>query len=507
MRQFLTLALIGSALVTTAEAQFEDLANKVPSSANIISIINIEKIEASSIGGDENVRGEREKSYAAGLTAIPSETTRLITAAQMDFEIKKPIWQTILAKMSTPVQAARIARNTGGNLDNLSGLPSVLLPTDAYAVVFDQNTVGAMHPGNRQMVARWARSAASASAPSLSPYLTDALRYAQEVGTEIIMAVDLDAVVHPERIAIELPSMKSIKGKGVNISKLTRQLASVRGVTLGIRVTTKAYGSIRVDFNEDVSSTDSFALALMLEILGDAGMMVDDLDAWTGGAKGKSIIMKGELSSAGTRQFLSLIDTSFINTHHQAEQAVQAQEQDPESAQRVASQLYFSSVTKLVGDFKEKKKTRKTLGQMATWMERYAGKIDNLPMLNVDPDLLSYGAYVSNELRGGSGSIRGATMTNRVKQTQAVGQGVSGYYNRDYGYGGYSRYGYGSSSGTYWRPNNLSEQQTVRTQIKTATNAKANSAALGAMAGIDQATAEIRRRMTQKYSAEFRSGE
>jgi hypothetical protein len=53
-------------------------------------------------------------------------------------------------------------------------------------------------------------------------------------------------------------------------------------------------------------------------------------------------------------------------------------------------------------DLRKESKDSVTLGQNAAWIDRWARKIERLPMLDVDNDMLDYGGYVAAALRASS---------------------------------------------------------------------------------------------------------
>ena len=85
---------------------------------------------------------------------------------------------------------------------------------------------------------------------ALSPYLQEAAAYPENVGTEIIMALDLENAVDPGAVRQTLNTTKAVQNKNVNLDQLAQVIASIRGVTLGIRVTTNVTGSLRIDFKK-----------------------------------------------------------------------------------------------------------------------------------------------------------------------------------------------------------------------------------------------------------------
>ncbi len=502
---------------------FQPLLNKVPSGANTLVVANLGKIQSSAVGVAEGVAAARERNYQSGLTAVPPDATRLVAAAQVDFELRTHLWEAVIIELADPVDISRVVKSSGGKLDTLGGVPAVILPHDAYLVQFAQNLVGAMSPANRQAVSRWA-AMGSAAPITMSPYLAESAAFANNVGTEIIVAVDLNALVHPDRLKLRLPEFKCMAGMAKSdTDALAEKLATIRGVTLGIRTTTRIFGAIKVDFGEAVAPLEyPLAKQLFLEILGQSGYMLDELPEWTGKVQGNQFVFEGELSPGSVRQVMSLVDTSIARMKG-AEAPKTAGGEDagnparsPENeayAIQIASQQYFTNVSKLLDDFLEKKKNRQTFGQVATWMERYASKIDRLPMLNVDDELLQYGAYVSDTLRNGSGTLRGTARQTRVEKNQAIEQGTGGSYA--YGgvsgympvYGGYRSTRYGGmpyyGTGSWWRPYGRREQQQIATSYQIQASTQSNTASQNAIQEIEEATRRVRADMTKKYKVEF----
>lgn len=509
IQRFVCGLLLTVVTATAAQAQFQDLACKIPSDANSVVVINVQKIHASPIARQSNSLQQHEKEYAAGLTAIPPSAKRVIAAAQMDLEYLKPIWEVVLAELSDPINTADAVKRANGKLDSVAGLDAFILPSDAYVVKFSDTVAGAMNPGNRQMVARWATQCKAQATPAISPYLSEAIDFANRESSEIVVALDLTHVVHPDRLKLRLQNAEALKGKNVDLDALAKKLATIRGVTLGISIKERRFGAVKVDFAEDISEIEDVAGPLFLEALADFGVWLDDFDSWKGSYAEQTITLQGEMSRPGVRQVLSLIDTSFarLGTAPKDDKSTAAprvnEEEDEAYVIAKASQQYFQSVSGLLDDFKDRKKNRKTLGQMAVYMDRYADKIDRLPMLNVDEELIGYGQYVSGQLRMGSGAIRGSAQDNRAQQMSRVNAGMTGTYEWGYGSGYYGRYGWGSGSGEWWRAYSLGEQQAVRTQVKIETKNRANSAAQEVMRNIDNATVQVRADMVKKHKMEF----
>ena len=76
------------------------------------------------------------------------------------------------------------------------------------------------------------------------------------------------------------------------------------------------------------------------------------------------------------------------------------------------TQEYYKSINHLMADLKSRKGEERTFGQVGVWFQNYAKKIDRLPILNVDEEMLQYGQYVADQLRNASMAIKGYGITS-----------------------------------------------------------------------------------------------
>ena len=493
-------------LASSASAQFSKLVKRVPSSANTIILLNAEKVLNSEVALREGWRANFEKAIAAGLTRLPADTLQYVLAAQTDFDYMHPVWQVGILTAKDKHDMVYVAKKQNGTQDTVSGLAAVLLPSDSYLIQFDPYTYGTLVPGSRQAVARWIKET-EAGEPSFSSYIQEAISYCDEAGTEIIMALDLVDVLDAATVAERLKDFEVVSKAGLDAAAASEALASLRGVMLGVTFGEKPYGSIKVDFSADVSALKDAAPALLLEVLAKRGAMIDDFTTWKSKVDGKRITMSGNLSPTGMRQIFSLVDTptaDSVASDKAGDQTTSASDQDPAV---VASQKYFKSVNQYFADLRNKEPQR--IAQYGAWFDKYARKIDQLPMVNVDSDVLDYGAYVAQQFRNAGSAIQGIGIRSRVREVNVPNTtGAPGYYGNNYN-GGYSyggNYYYGGNA--YLRGNagikaGMRQQQQARTQVKTEEKAMGVSAAREIMKEIENATAVVRRQMVEKYQAEF----
>jgi hypothetical protein len=504
------LLLVASATTAgaaPAESAFRDLIAQLPRSTNAVVILNVEKIKRSPMAVKEKWAENLEKAFQDGMVRIPPHAVRFVVGAELDLEFMSPIYETAIAELDKKPSLERIVKEYGGAVDKLEGLDAVALRTDTYVVQLAPQTLGVMRPGNRQAVLRWIKDIQS-SKSATSPYLERAAGFSDTSGSEIIMAVDLAGGFSWERAAKYLHGKPELLKKyGAEVNAAATVLRSVEGVRVGIRLGDEPFAKIALDFPGDVKATPEAAKALLLEIFADFGVKLDEFDQWKCEVTPKEVTLSGTLSREGLRRMGSLIDSPApANVAADGEKYVSPGETAGDKA--AASAKYFQTIDKMFTDIKKGWKDLNNLASGAGFLDRYAARIDKLPVLNVDADLLDYGKYVSTQLRAGAGAVRTMGIRGGAREAQISGYDVGPSV---VGYGGgaaYSPYygGYRAGWVGYAYPN----QYDVLSQV-TAERRKIRAEEKGVMATniytirdqILDATAKIRRAMSERYQTEF----
>jgi hypothetical protein len=149
------------------------------------------------------------------------------------------------------------------------------------------------------------------------------------------------------------------------------------------------------------------------------------------------------------------------------------------------SQMYFKTVVSMLDDLRGDRKKQDPRGGMdAVWMDKYATKIDRLPMLNVDEELLTWGSNTAQTLR--------------VMATERRGRGLSAGASKSGLRTGVSSDGYYGINVTTAAATQADANQIDVTQGNIATAKRVEGWRL-----IDNATADIRKKETQRYRVEF----
>ena len=459
----------------------DELIQRIPAGANALMVIDATALESAPLAQTQGWAKKHEAAFVERPMMLPPEATRIVVGSQLNFAGEMNVeWQVAAMNLVEPLSMRSIARAEGGYLDKIAGADCVWVPSDAYFVSLEPKQLGVVFPANRQLVSRWTQSSAGSMS---SGYLLVAAKQVDRTN-QIVMAVDLKDVPQPHRLRERLQASPALKTLASKLDAVEKLILGVQGLTLRIAVGQAAKGTLRVDFNDSPSVLGPQAKPLLLEALDTFGANLPGLDQWTAKTELKSIVLEGTLSTDALRRVFSLVElpsTKFSSLKDELPDTPNAAAAPSPNAKATASKAYFKGVSVLIEDL------RKTLGDTrdnhAVWMERYSRKVDALPVLNVDDDLLDWGARVGETFRVMALAERASGIKSGVRKSSV--------------YGNY-QYGYDSNGYTNFRSN-----ESVKAQINTEEKAQAKAVRFNSWKEIEDATATIRKEMTKRYQVEF----
>jgi hypothetical protein len=496
-------------LPVSAQTAFRGMKERIPRDANTLILINADKLFGSKVADEERWNARRKAAFEAGLIFLPPEATEVLIAGRSDIEYGEPIWELAMMRFKAPVDLTQVAARYGGAMDSIEGRSAARLPNDSYIIQLADSLLASYTPANRQDVARWLRSTDVTGPGQLPEYIEQAFSYGYKLGTPIVMAMDTKGLLSENMIADRLRSSELIKQAEIDAGQAAKLFSGLQGVTLGVTIESDQIGALRVDFAESPTPLANVAKPMLLEALRRNGAMIDDFESWQPSINENTFFLRGKLSTDGTRRVLSVL--ALPASLAEAQEVAASPGSDPEgTAKRLASQQYYKSLTSIIDDLRQKPKRDhvKTFGQAAMWYDRYARKIDNLPILNVDEQLLDFGANVAASFRNAEMAMKGVGMRSSVR-TQGNNPTSSGYTS----YGGGYRGGQGYHGDLYGAPGysvsvgaaraSVNEKGRTDSIIRSQERTRGAATVQDIWQGIDTATAEIRRAMTEKYGVEF----
>lgn len=479
-----------SQMVPTASADVKDLIKKLPADANCVVVVDVDALLASPVAAKEAWAQVREQRAANNTPLlVPVGTSDLALAAMLDLQSMDTVWQTSLLDMSKPVSMKNLAFSAGEDVESVAGNPAVGTANFLY-VQTGPNQLATVEPANRQLANRWI---ANPAGTGLSPYLAAA---AEQIGatTQIVMAVDLDGVTSPERVKRRLKDepIKALVAKNIDIDTAAKLLGGIKGVTLAINAGDKAAGKMTIDFSGDPSVLGAATKDALLEMLSRTGMYVPDFSSWEVSTEGNRIVATGSLSTSAVRRLLSVLETPQADNATAVDNWQKPAAGNEAAEAAIATQKYFAAVSQIVDNLS----TGDSMSQLAGWCTRDARRIDRLPILGVDPDVVKFGAFTSAKL-------------NEIARTTYVGQvnasaAASGVSSPVINYGGYD--GNGNWNGGMSEAEahaTLENANRQRRQVSQQERARSMDAAAQIFDQVRAARNDVKLSMTQKYKVEF----
>ncbi|MGL4462695.1 MAG: hypothetical protein ACRC1K_11120, partial [Planctomycetia bacterium] len=364
---------------------------------------------------------------ADGLADLPREADRMLMASYLTLPDLTAVWEIGMVDLVAAIPLAKVAEHEKGKLDTIGARQVVWSPRDAYFVQLTGKQMAMVHPADRQFLGRWLQTQSDADA-KLSDYLSEGLALV-ETDAALVVAIDLTHAISVDAARDRLAKLGVVPL--AELDQVAAVAATLRGLTFAIRIDGKPVGRLRLDFENPTACLEKCGQPITLEVLRRIGAGMPDLENWQSSVSGNSLSLRGDVTADGLRQVLSFITTPSDAGRLDKIAAEMRQppgdagSPDPTSVdyqktlRGAASKEYFASVRHVIDDLRNVKS--RTMGEKALWNERYALRIDRLPILNVDADLLNFGQEVSGLLRGSGFAIRDSNMQFGAQRSRTVG--------------------------------------------------------------------------------------
>lgn len=482
-------------LVSTGRADpIDDLLKKLPETTNALVVVYADAAFKSPLAVSEGWAAKHQEEYTAGTASLPPDIPLAVLGTEVTADSLRARWELTLVQSRKDYSLTAIAKRSGGAMDEVNGQPVVKSARNAYVVALGNQQYAIWQPAIRQDLVRWLRQSKSASAPRLSPYLMDAAKEAS-LATQIVMALDLTDSISSEGVRRYLDGNPALENLKVDRRALQNLMAGIKGGVFRVRIENEIRVELRVDFSSSPRGFEKAVQALVNDAAERVGLGLEGLDQWSANASGNAVVLSATINRTMLKRILSLAQHSA----GEMESAANTESGGGSPGDFAKStQRYYKEVKSLIDDLRKISNTERSYITSAEWHERYARKIDQLPLLYVDDEMVKYGAVIADKMRAIALSMRGVPFDiNTIEQsryaTMYVSPGSAGYVG-GWGWGG--AYAYGPAM---WQGNNNIEVNQQQAQV----TADARKVRNQFWMQIDQATADIRRAMTAKYQVEF----
>lgn len=459
-------------------ADLGSLMNYVPPSANAVMLMDAAALKKSALAERHGWTQKHKAVDAERPLFLPPEADAIVISSQLDpTQDMHQEWELAIVDLQKPMSMESIAKSEGGYTEKIGGTDVVWTPSEAYFVGLAPKTLGVMYPANRQAVSKWFKYAKTSGGGDVSPYLLAAQKKVT-ARTPVVLAIELKDVFAPHVVRQAVMETKVINAKDPKREDIARILAGIQGVTVTFEIDRETIANFQFDFADSSSPLANFAQPTLLALMDRLNLSFPEAEKWNVKLEGKAAIASSKLPTTSLRRIFSLLEIPSTKFSQVDEETLK---QSGADAAVKASVDYFHSVQALIDDLQ--KTLNSTRDSHATWMERYGRKVDRLPILNVDEELLAWGAAVGETFRAMALASRGAGIRSGVRKSSVYG-------NYTYSY---------DANGYYYSRDN----ESIQGQIALEENAGAKKVRYERWKELEDATAAIRKKMTKKYGKEF----
>lgn len=415
------------------------------------------------------------KSFVAGTPVaddIPDGLREVRLAGEFELKSLNMLWQVGSVSLKQSLDATRLAKMLNGYVETIGSRQIVWSPRQSYLVPMANNQMGLVRPADRKLASRWLRNEKTSD---VSTYLRN--RATQSTNfVALLLAIDLEDSWSPIAIEQRIATFESIKS--LDTAAAAKTLSTIQGVRVMVSKKNLDDCIISMDFSTNPSSLLPVAKDFFVEVLSRNQSSIPEASTWKPSLEQNTISLRGTISPGTIDDLLGLFAFHSQATDSHPAASASSPTQGTESDAASICKIYFdkvSGVVKRVRDY-----SASNTGDRAQLNGRMANRIDAIPTLNVDQELVNYGAAVAKGLRGNMVALQTANISYGTDAV--VNSGVNAYADV---YGG-----------VYYDVNRPYQYQAMGQGV-------GNTAYREIIAKIDQMEADMRRNLTEKYQVQF----
>jgi hypothetical protein len=490
MRRPLVCTLL--AFVVTSCSAFgadrtSELIPLLPRDSNALFVIHVAEILASPRAVKEGWSDQQAEKFLHGESSVPPWVETMVTGSLVrpgGPSGPEDVWSAALMAVPADATLEVLTGEEAASIETLGASRAVQGRGDSLYLDVKPGVLGAFTPAHRQDAARWSRQMAAGGTPQISEYLIQA----SALPGHIVLAMDLQDLLDPNRIRHRLGGEEAFLTAPQLVERVSKQLASMTGVSFTITIGDELASTVTIDFASPPTESPELYRGLFVSMLNEMGAGIDEFETARGSISNTQLKLDANLSEESVRRILSLIVPPA--PHPQvAPVAATAPALPPKGnvtiqpprpgtltplSPEAATRRYYMAVAKMIDDLKVANRNATSYERTAMWHDNFARRITDLPIQGVSKEVVAFGLSIADKFRALAASLRGQAV-----QVAAAGETYSFSYSYDPGWvqwGWWGNVGYRAPTTSY--TSNLSEVRTrqaqaveagsgVRTQIWT----------------------------------------
>lgn len=410
---------------------------------------------------------------------LPEALSEVRIAADLNLKSFETSWDIGYVTLTGWRNTETLAKSMKGYIDSIAGKSVIWTPRQSYLVPMANNVIGIVRPSDRKLVARWLnKEIGTGSSAYLKKHAVQGSKF-----ISLLLAVDLQDTWSPIALERKIESFESLKG--MDMKSVATTLSSVHGIRIIVGRRNLNECIISLDFGSSPANLLPVAKNFFVEVLQRNQSSMPEASNWVASMDGNTIAFRGSITVDTLDHLLGIFRVQGQAADITSSGLEPIQDPRSESALLETNKTFYAKSTNIIKRVRDY--SASNTGSRAQMNGQMARRLDDLPTLNVDPELVNFTVAVSKGLRGNMVAMQ---QTNIKAGAEAIANNA-----------GAPQIGFQGG----WQGGNFGFQDDSNSLSRYADMAQAqgNYSYRELIAKIDEMEADIRRRMTEKYKVQF----
>lgn len=393
-----------------AAADVQGLAAYLPNDINAVSVVRVDEMLKSPRAIREGWEGSSDVSFINGTGGIPSWVDTLVVGFFVRTASAEEVWATGVAGTSKDVTLESLAKSTNSPIVQIAGTPSISGHGNSLVLQLAPGVLGVRRPAVRQEAVRWIQDISEKRTGIQSAFLKEAIT---EPG-HIVFAINLEHAFDRDQVLSHLQTGIGSRLATTQKEQVAALIAGLKDITLSITIDEVTSVQVLFEFSDEVGDYANVVKDIFGEVLNYQGAAIEDFENGVMFPNGKYATLKTTFSDDSLSRVMSMITTSPSYSNPSGMVAKAGAPASPNGLEE--SRRYYQAIDKMLTDLERSGRRSNNASRTAMWHESYARKIDDLPIQNVDPALIEFGARTASKLRALSRSLQGQVLAINAEQ-------------------------------------------------------------------------------------------
>lgn len=398
LRIFMLIMVSHSYFSVAVGDQWRDLTTLLPQSANAILAIDANALFDSPMATKNRWRESHASHFDVTPTMLPPEAERFVLSAEVDIEHFEPKWEFATMALNRDISTNEIRNRLNGEAELLAGLPAVRTDRGNYIVPFQGQRIAVVRLAQRQWASQQLRRARDRQSVQLPRFLGSAVDDVADGHWQIAVAIMLENAVPPAEIRAAIERSTVLQKSSETVDQLTREMNSLEGALLRIRVTDTIHGSLELVFREDPEGLSNAAKPFLVDLLSGAGALLPEFREWRATSRRNRLGIEGPMTTTGLRRILSILSVESVDVDPFGSKRPVVQPTVSDNVEARTTEKYVRRIKKLVDDISSGAKAHNVREQLL-WTDRSARTIARMSTRSVNPAVAEKGREISCDLR------------------------------------------------------------------------------------------------------------